>query len=350
MTQLRAYTGITLASLGCAGPATLPGAAATAPLESRQPAATSSSAGAPPHVDTSGSSRVPAPCSADTPATALAEAKFSKLHSGPVLSAAVGKPPRAAIWSGTSVTLFQGEQARELPAPQLPAGAVVELFFGRDDQPRLMGFAPGEPGREVPVYLRFRQGVFRPEPSELGPLGAPRGALYGVLGFDDPEVVCRPRELCLVKRTTGWARVAAHAEPARVVLRDGSVFALHADRIERLEKDGWSVLEPARAFERPLDVWLAQNGELWVTDHSAHGLTRLTRGRWEAVSSPVNSPRAVFGRSERSVFVVGANGAAVFDGYHFRCVGDVLGPLHLAFPVGDAIWLAGESGVYRSVQ
>jgi hypothetical protein len=323
---------------------------ATAPGESREPAATSSSGGALSSVDAPGLPPHSTPCSTDTPSASLAEAKFSKLYPGPVLSAAVGTPPRAAIWSGTSVTLFQNEQPHELPAPQLPAGAVVELFFGRDNQPRLMGFSPGEPGREVPVYLRFRHGVFRAEPSELGPLGAPRGALYGVLGFDDPEVVCRPRELCLVKRTTGWARVAAHAEPARVVLRGGSVFALHAERIERLEKDGWSVLKPTRAFVRPLDAWLAPNGELWVTDHSPHGLTRLTSGGWEAMSSPVNSPRAVFGHSERSVYVVGANGAAVFDGLHFRCVGGVPGPLHLAFPVGDAIWLAGERGVYRSVQ
>jgi hypothetical protein len=224
----------------------------------------------------------------------------------------------------------------------------VEVFFGRDDQPRLMGFAPGEPGREIPVYLRFRQGVFRPEPSELGPLGAPLGALYGVLGFDDPEVVCRPRALCLVKRTSGWGRIDAHDAPARIVLRGGNVFALHATHVERLNDKGWSALEPARSFSLPLDVWQAPNGELWVVDQSPDGLFRARNGTWESVASPVTVPRAVFGRSERSVYVVGANGAAELDGTQFRCVAGVTGPLHLAMAVGEAIWLAGAGGVYRS--
>lgn len=285
-------------------------------------------------------------CSPDTPPDELSTTEFTQLYSSRVESLAVGTPPRAAIWSGTSAALFEREAARELPVPRLPPGASVEIFFGRDDQPRLMGFAPGEPGKEIPVYLRFRHGVFRPEPSELGPLGAPRGALYGVLGFADPEVVCRPRELCLVKRISGWKRVPAHDKPVRVVLRAGSVFALHADHIERLGADGWTKLEPERPFEQPLDVWPTPNGELWVADRSAAGLLRLKDGRWETVASPISEPRAIFGRSEQKLYVVGANGAAELDGARFRCLRGVSGPLHLALAVGDAIWLAGQSGVY----
>jgi hypothetical protein len=307
------------------------------------------SASAPPVPSSKASSPDPSPlCSPDAPPGSFAAAQFLRLHAGPVRSAAVGRPPRAAIWSGRTVTLLEGDVARELPAPRLPEGATVDVFFGRDDQPRLMGFAPGEPGEKLPVYLRFRGGAFRPEPGELGPLAAPRGALYGVLGFDDPEVVCRPRELCLVKRTSGWRRVAAHDAPARVVLRGESVFALHAGHMERLGKDGWSALEPARAFERPLDAFVAPNGELWVADRSEAGLFRLKGGRWEAVTSPISKPHAVFGRSERAVYVVGSNGAAEFDGTRFRCVRGVTGPLHLGLAVGDDLWLAGESGVYRS--
>jgi hypothetical protein len=265
-----------------------------------------------------------------------------------VHSAAVGTPPRAATWSGHTVTLFEAGQARELPAPRLPADASVDVFFGRDNQPRLMGFAPAEGGKQLPVYLRFRHGVFAPEPSELGPLAATRGALYGVLGFADPEVVCRPRELCLVKRTTGWGRAPAHTQPVRLVLRSGSVFALQADHLERLGNAGWSALDPAQRFEQPLDAWLAPNGELWVVDRSATGLFRLKEGRWEALASPISEPRAVFGRPGGAVFVVGRNGAAELDGADFRCVRGVPGPLELAFAVGEEVWLAGESGVYRS--
>ena len=290
----------------------------------------------------------PSRCSADLPPAAFSTTGFTRIHSEPVLSAAVGTPPRAAVWSGQSVFLFDGAQARELPAPTLPPRSSVELFFGRDNQPRLMGFAPSETGDDVPVYLRFRQGTFRAEPSELGPLARPPGALYGVLGFADPEVVCRPRELCLVKRTTGWQRAPAHDAPAHVILRNDAVFALRADRIERLVERSWTPLEPARAFDHPLDAWLAPSGELWVVDSSADGLFRLRSGRWEPVTSPIAEPRAVFGRSERALFVVGTNGAAEFDGHTFRCVSNVSGPLHLAFAVGDSVWLAGESGVYRS--
>jgi len=270
-----------------------------------------------------------------------------------VLSAAVGSAtapgltPRAATWSGHHVTLFEAGNARELPAPALPAGARVEVFFGRDNQPRLMGFVPGDAGKEVPVYRRFRHGAFAPEPSELGPLAAARGALYGVLGFADPEVVCRPHELCLVKRTTGWSRVPAHPEPVRVVLSNGRVFALRADHVERLEANDWAALEPPRRFEHPRDAWLAPNGELWVVDAAATGISRLKDGRWEGIDAPVREPHAVFGRSERQVFVVGKDGAAEFDGARFRCVQGVDGPLSLAFAVGDELWLAGDSGVYR---
>jgi hypothetical protein len=245
------------------------------------------------------------------------------------------------------VILFEGTKARELPAPQLPPGATVELFFGRDNQPRLLGFAPGAPGQEIPVYLRFRHGAFRPEPSELGPLGAPHGALYGVLGFADPEVVCRPRQFCLVKRTTGWRRAPAYDAPVRLVLRGGQVFALHADRIEQLGEQGFSPLAPARAFVHPSDVWLSPHGELWVVDGSAEGVFRLSGGRWEAVASHVSGPRAVIGSSDHSVLVVGASGAAELDGTRFHCLSGVEGPLHLALQVGDELWLAGANGLYR---
>jgi hypothetical protein len=343
--------------LGCSQPANLPQAMAsdarrdgTAKAGSGVSADVAPPAAAAPAPSTPSPPPSPSLCTVDGAKGPFAATVFVKLHSGPVLSAAVGTPPRAAIWSGRALTLFEREQARELPSPRLPPGARVELFFGRDNQPRLMGFAPGKPGDEIPVYLRFRQGTFRPEPSELGPLAAPRGALYGVLGFDDPEVVCRPRERCIVKRTAGWGRVAAHDAPARIVLRGGSAFALHARHVERLGDGGWSALEPARVFAQPFDVWLAPSGELWVTDASAGGLFRLIGPEWQSVASPVTEPRAVFGRSDRAVYVVGANGAAEYDGTRFHCVKDVPGPLHLVLAVGDEIWLAGERGVYRSVR
>jgi hypothetical protein len=351
-----ALLGATLAT-GCSGPPAAPPRTAVGAPGTETPVVAPRPGASPtvPATDapaTSAPAEAPAPplCSPDARRASLAPTKFVAIHSGPALSAAVGTPPRAAVWSGRSVTVFEGETVRELPAPSLPPGAAVELFFGRDNQPRLMGFALGEPGKEVPVYLRFRQGTFRPEPSELGPLGAPRGALYGVLGFADPEVVCRPRELCLIKRTTGWKRIAAHDAPARVVLHGQDVFALHARRVEQLGERGWSAVEPERAFEEPLDAWRTPNGETWVIDRSAAGLSRLKDGRWESVPSPVQAPRAGLVRADGAVIVVGSNGASEFDGTRFRCIDGVVGPLHLAFAVGSEVWLAGERGVYRSVR
>jgi len=226
----------------------------------------------------------------------------------------------------------------------------VELYFGRDNQPRLIGFVPGASGDEKPVYLRYRQGTFRPEPSELGPLGAPRGALYGVLGFDDPEVVCRPRQLCLVKRMTGWARVPAHDAPVRVVLRRGQVFALHADRIERLGDKSWAPLEPVRAFEQLSDVAVGSQGELWVVDGSKAGVFRLSGSAWTAVASPIVEPRALLATSDSALLVVGKNGAAEIAGGCVRLLPGVDGPLHVALNVGTDVWLAGASGLYGSAK
>jgi hypothetical protein len=126
---------------------------------------------------------------------------------------------------------------------------------------------------------------------------------------------------------------------------------LHPDRIDRLGASAWSPLEPARNFEHPVDAWVAPNGELWVADRSATGLVRLKDGKtWEPVTSPITEPRAIFGRSDHSIFIVGTNGAAEFDGAGFRCIRGVNGPLHLAFGVGDAVWLAGASGAYRTAR
>jgi hypothetical protein len=263
-----------------------------------------------------------------------------------VRSLALGKPPKVALLARGEVLLFDGASFKRLPAPDTAAPELlVDIFFGRDDQPRLMGFRRSTERSSSPYYRRYKAGRFQPEPSELGPLAGPDGALYGVLGHDDPEVVCRPGSFCLVKRITGWGRAPAHAEPARVVLAGGTAWALHRDRIERLERDAWGSIVPERSWSAPQSLFVDAQGSPWIV----HGneVTRLVGGRWESTAAPVDKPLAIWGTTASHVWLVGVGGASHFDGKRWRRVPSVSGPLSLVARAGRELWLAGEAGVYR---
>jgi hypothetical protein len=288
-----------------------------------------------------------APPRDEPPASAPLPFVFSRVDATPVFSAAVGKPPKVAFLARGEALVFSGKGLERLPAPETRAPELsVEIYFGRDDQPRLMGHRPSG-ARAEPYYRRYKAGRFQPEPSELGPLAAPGGALYGVLGWDDPEVVCRPRQFCLVKRITGWGRAPAHDEPVRILLSGGTAWALHRDRIERLERDAWVNVVPERAFHEPLSLFADAPGSLFVVVASREEIVRLANGRWQTIKSPLRGPRAVWGSSATDVWLVGAGGAAHFDGKTWRTVPDIVGPLEQLVPAAPDLWLAGEGGIYR---
>jgi hypothetical protein len=292
------------------------------------------------------------PASLPTAPGAIADASplpfgFERVDSTPVRSLALGKPPKVAFLARGEALVFDGKSFGRLPAPDTSeSGLAVEIFFGRDDQPRLMGFRRSlERSSPSPYYRRFKATRFQPEPSELGPLAGPDGALYGVLGHDDPEVVCRAGSFCLVKRMTGWGRAPAHAEPVRVVLAGGTAWALHRDRIERLERDAWVPLLPERPWAAPQSLFVDTQGSPWIV----HGneVTRLVGGRWESTVAPVDKPLAIWGTTASDVWLVGVGGASHFDGKSWRRVPNVAGPLALVAGSGRNLWLGGESGVYR---
>jgi hypothetical protein len=275
---------------------------------------------------------------------------FSRVEAAAVTSLGVGKPPKIALLTAGEALLFDGAAFRRLAAPETTDPALsVEIFFGRDDQPRLMGYRRPDGGSRAftPFYRRFKGGRFQPELGELGPLGGPDGALYGVLGHDDPEVVCRPSAFCLVKRTTGWGRANAHVEPVRVLLAGGTAWALHRDRIERLERDTWVSLAPERAWELPTSVFVDQDGSPWIVEAKRGVVTRLVNGRWETQSTPVSGARAIWGRASNDVWLVGVGGAAHFDGQAWFVAPGVAGPLSFVAYSRPNLWLAGEAGVYR---
>lgn len=91
-----------------------------------------------------------------------------------------------------------------IPAPLSPdAATTLGLHTGRDDWPRLI--AAG--GANEHSYYRFRPSPGWQSPrDEQGALAKPglASGFYGVLGHEDPEVLCAPSAFCYEKRQTGW--------------------------------------------------------------------------------------------------------------------------------------------------
>ncbi|MFZ5892369.1 MAG: hypothetical protein ACOY0T_15020 [Myxococcota bacterium] len=259
---------------------------------------------------------------------------------------AVGTPPTIAVRVDREVRVFDGKSWKTLPALEaMPANLRYRLFFGRDNQPRLMGYTDEAEPRAY--YRRFKGGRFQPEPSELGPLGSERGALYGVLGFSDPEVVCRPREICLIKRLSGWARVPAHAAPVPVFLGKGGAWALVDHTLQRLEPKAFTPFTPTQHFERPVSVWTDEGGKPWVLDAGARAVLHVAQGKWERLDLPLEQPLDLWGKTSTDVWLVGGSGAAHFDGKVVRCPKELNTPLAQLMPAGDVLWLAGPSGLFR---
>lgn len=273
---------------------------------------------------------------------------FERSHDARIGSFAAGKSPRAAAISGRTALVYDGKRWTEL-RPELPEGVTAEIYFGRDNWPRMLGRI-GEGPDARPFYRRAVAGQWREARDELGPLAAPAGALYGVLGHADPEVVCRPEQRCIVKRTSGWSGAAAHAEPVKVVLSGGDAWALSASGIERLDGDRWAPLEPARTWSSPRALFSDGAGTLLVIEADRDEYVSLRGGAWVGVRSPVRGPRDVWGSSAHDIWIVGDGGAAHYDGKDFACLADVPGPLsHVAFD-GEALWLAGGSGIWRGTR
>jgi hypothetical protein len=124
-------------------------------------------------------------------------------------------------------------------------------------------------------------------------------------------------------------------------------YALHRDRIERLERDAWVNIDSGRAFHEPLSLFADPAGSLFVVEKDRDAVLYFANGRWETMPSPLRGPRAVWGKSATDVWLVGTGGAAHFDGKAWRAAPDVPGPLaHVALAPPD-LWLAGEAGIFR---
>jgi hypothetical protein len=277
---------------------------------------------------------------------------FTKVRTDAATSLAVGTPPKAGVMGGQRAAVFDGERWRDLPDVPLPPNTIAAaLWFGRDNEPRVMGYSGPESqniAQLKPIYLRYKQGRWAPEPGELGRLGAPVGALYGVLGFQDPEVVCRPTSVCLIKRTSGWSSIPAHSAPVHVLLAGGTAWALEEHRVQRLAPSGFAELEPARPWQNPRGLW-ADADNIWVSEANPPRLYRLRAAVWSACDVPIREPRALWGDASGGIWLAGDGGVAYFDGAAFRVVTELPGPLAFIVPNGNELWLAGAAGVFRGV-
>jgi hypothetical protein len=280
---------------------------------------------------------------------------FERVLEEPIKSIAVGKPPRiAALGDEPWLLDTEGWQKKALPKQYaLSADSRVEIFFGRDNRPRLMGttsVSPDGSGTQA-VYLRLKNAGWRKEPSEIGRLGGlPHGGLFGVLGHDDPEVVCKVGDVCIVKRLTGWTTLPSGPGMPRVFMQGGEVWALHPDRVSALEGKGWQDL-PAPPWSKPTGLWGDPSGTVWVSVAAENALYRFEEDAWSKVPSPVKAPRGLWGTSPSDVWVTGDDGAGHYDGSTWRRVVGPEGPLEVATGAGaQDVWLGGRSGLWHGTK
>jgi hypothetical protein len=274
---------------------------------------------------------------------------FSQLLSVPVSAIALGEGTRIAVLADTPyVGDARGLRPLPLPASLRPKTGELEqlgIFFGRDNEPRIMGSRRGAQGERA-VYLRHLPNGWRDGREEIGQLGGPApGGLWGVLGSADPELVCRANATCIIKRTSGWTTAPAGALTRIVTLQDGVLWGLEAGGISGIDAKGWKLAIPAPAWSEPQAFW-ATRGEAWVS--TAQELFHYREGKWQALASPVGHATSFWGTGPDSLWLVGSAGAALFDGQGFHPV-DIKGPLQVVRGRSDTeLWFGGEAGLFRA--
>jgi hypothetical protein len=270
---------------------------------------------------------------------------FERVLDAPVHSLALSKSGRVAVL-GTEAWMDRGKGLVKLPRPD-KLGEHVQIYFGRDDAPRLMGYVGSDSGGEG-VYARFRGGAWERGASEIGKLGgAPHSPLFGVLGEDDPEVVCRA-DLCILKRRTGWTMVPPPPGLPRVTLCAGVAWAVEGSKLFRAGTDGWHALEAAPSFTTADGLWAHSETNIWLSEHSTSSLHHFDGNTWQKSPSPIDGPRGLWATAPNDVWLVGDGGAAHYDGTTWSRVTGATTSLAVANGRGATdVWLAGSSGVWH---
>jgi len=289
-----------------------------------------------------------APSQDEAPLSAPLTVTFRRVLDAAVSAIALERPPHAAALGAASIWVHdaKGWRAEPLPASARPArGVDVAIFYGRDHRVRVMGTrtSGGEPQG---VYLRWLPGGFRADSGEIGKLASPKGGLLGVLGIDDPEIVCRPGDICIIKRVSGWTMIAAPEDLRRVALGAGVGWGIAGRKLVRLG-GAWEVVGPPGAWEAEGGLF-ATKDRAWVIETTRGRIHLFDGATWQVLASPLANPRGGSATSAESVWLVGDGGLAHFNGKVWRVAKDAPGPLAAIATRGDQdVWVGGARGLFH---
>ena len=265
----------------------------------------------------------------------------------PVRAIAIDKAPHVSALAERAVHVHdaRGWRQEALPAAAL-SDAELAIFYGRDYRVRLVGTRQGDQGLET-LYYRWLPGGFRAAPDEIGRLGSTRkGGFVALLGTADPEVVCRPGDVCLIKRLSGWATIAAPAELELVAIHGGGAWGVGARSLFRLDADKrWVVASPAGPWTKANALLASSTGAL-VLETDADMLHVYNGEKWSSAKSPAKRPRAAWGDEKRS-WIGGDDGLFVHDG-QWRKVSAISGTVSAIAGRGDELWVGGSAGLFRA--
>lgn len=302
------------------------------------------------------------------PTAAPVHATVHQLLTAPVTHVTAGKRRGAALTrNGDEATLrvFALEPGGNAGHPALPLSdrapdAVVQhyttlgLYMGRDDWPRVITYNNERVAASIHEhYFRFRPGKSweQPRDEQGGLWTAGRAAgFYGVLGHEDPEVLCAPGAFCYEKRQSGWGKRSLPGDGPWSVRRlaNGEAWAWVNFTGAPLCRvgDSWqcTLPHPGGALRA-----LAHVGSKYVALTDS-GLSNFD-GTWTSLL-PLAHGRDLYTLDETRALVLTAQGFWVWDGslHRVQHAGtDVEGGVQLAPVVGrtNAFIVGGEHGVVR---
>jgi hypothetical protein len=336
-------------SLGCAGGPQASPPAKTETHPESSPAATAPNAHSKaPEVHDAGIAKE----SPKAPLATISGLKFELELAAPIRAIALAEPPRVGVLADEP-RVRDARGWRSLPLPvalRARAGETEDLgiYFGRDNRLRLMGTRRSS-SETTAVYLRWLDTGWRDGRDEIGRLGATKiGGLYGVLGIDDPEVVCRAGDVCIIKRVSGWVTIGAPQNPRLVTIRESKAWSLDEAGVSALEKDAWGTPTGPK-LTAPRSFW-TDGDTTWILSDAGR-LTHVTRQGTDEEPAPIQHPVSVFGRSSSEVWLAGEGGVALHDGKVWRLVeGAPTGLRVVLARGGDELWFGGTTGLYRLVK